>query len=181
MTEPTDNPGGAVLRAIRAEDLPQFLALNNAHAAELSLLAPEELAHLVDRAFLAIRTEAAAFLLAFDQDAAYASPNFLWMRRRFDRFVYIDRVVVAQQARGLGLARQLYGAVLAAARRSGHGRVVCEVNSEPPNLASDAFHRAMGFAEIGNAALDGGRKSVRYMERPVFAADAGSFAPAPAA
>ena len=174
MIEPSDNSGGASLRAIRSDDLPALLALNNDHAVELSLLAPEALAHLVEQAFLGVRTEAAAaFLLAFDQDADYASPNFLWMRRRFDRFVYVDRVVVAPQARGQGLARQLYAALFAEAGRAGHRRVVCEVNSEPPNPASDAFHRALGFAEIGHATWPDGTKSVRYMERQVAGADAG--------
>jgi predicted GNAT superfamily acetyltransferase len=41
---------------------------------------------------------------------------------------------------------------------------VCEVNAEPPNPASDAFHAAMGFAEVGSATLGGG-KQVRYFER----------------
>lgn len=174
MAALSDEPGGGLLRPIRSDDLPALLALNNAHAVELSLLAPEELAQLVQQAFLAIRADAAAaFLVAFDQDAAYASRNFLWMRSRFDRFVYVDRVVVASQARGHGLARRLYAALFAAAARSGHCRVVCEVNSEPPNPASDAFHRALGFVEIGSADLEGGAKSVRYLERPVLGNDAG--------
>jgi uncharacterized protein len=33
-------------------------------------------------------------MLAFDQDADYDSPNFLWFRERLARFVYADRVVV---------------------------------------------------------------------------------------
>ncbi|MEH6721794.1 MAG: GNAT family N-acetyltransferase [Aurantimonas endophytica] len=172
MTVPSEEKSAAALRAIRADDLPGLLALNNAHAEELSLLTAAELAELVDSAFLAIRCETApAFLLAFDQDAAYASPNFLWMRERFERFVYIDRVVVAAEARGRGLARQLYAAVLTAAGRSDHVRVVCEVNRVPPNPLSDAFHATMGFAEIGCAAIKGGAKSVRYLARPIDCVD----------
>jgi uncharacterized protein len=85
------------------------LALNNAHARELSWLEPARLQHLVAHAFLARRIGALdAFLLAFDQDAPYDSPNFLWFRERFPRFVYVDRIVVATHARGHGLARVLY-------------------------------------------------------------------------
>ena len=73
-----------------------MLALNNAHAQELSWLEPERLQHLVGKAFLARRIgELDAFLLAFDQDARYDSPNFLWFRARYPRFVYVDRIVVA--------------------------------------------------------------------------------------
>ncbi len=43
-----------------------------------------------------------ALLLAFDQAADYDSPNFLWFRERFPRFVYVDRIVVAGEARGRG-------------------------------------------------------------------------------
>jgi uncharacterized protein len=65
-----------------------MLALNNAHAEELSWLEPERLAHLVGEAFLARRIgNLAAFLLAFDQDARYDSPNFLWVGARYPRFV----------------------------------------------------------------------------------------------
>ncbi|NDV88048.1 GNAT family N-acetyltransferase [Aurantimonas aggregata] len=162
----------ATLQAIRAGDMPGLLALNNAHAEELSLLTTAEFARLVNTAYLAIRaTTAAAFLLAFDQDTDYASPNFLWMRERFDRFVYIDRIAVAAEARGRGLARQLYAAVFATAARAGHVRVVCEVNREPPNPTSDAFHRAMGFVEIGSADTMDGGKSVRYFARAIDTAD----------
>ena len=85
------------------------LALNNAHAKELSWLEAERLQYLVGHAFLARRVGMLdAFLLAFDQGAPYDSPNFLWFRARYPRFVYIDRVAVATSARGRGLARTLY-------------------------------------------------------------------------
>src|SRR5882724_1911154 len=110
------------------------LALNNPHAKELSWLEPERLQYLTAHAFAARRIGALdAFLLAFDQDAPYDSPNFLWFRARYPRFVYIDRVVVATSARGRGLARTLYRDLFAQAAAAGHARVVCEVNSRPPN------------------------------------------------
>ncbi len=108
--------------------------------------------------------EADAFLVALDQGADYDSPNFLWFRDRFERFVYVDRIAVAPQARGRGLARALYEALIARARAAGHDRIVCEVNADPPNPASDAFHAALGFAVIGAATLSGG-KVARYYAR----------------
>jgi len=140
------------------------LALNNAHAVELSWLDAPRFGELVQCAFLACRIADRAFLLAFDQDARYDSPNFLWFRARYRRFVYVDRVVVAPEARGCGHARRLYAALFDRARRAGHDAIVCEVNREPPNPASDAFHRALGFEAVGRADLPGG-KSVRYLRR----------------
>jgi hypothetical protein len=63
-----------------------LLALNNAHAQELSWLEPERLEYLVGEAFLARRIgNLDAFLLAFDQGARYDSPNYLWFRNRYER------------------------------------------------------------------------------------------------
>ncbi|MDB5447011.1 MAG: family N-acetyltransferase [Phenylobacterium sp.] len=153
----SDLTGSAALRDA-------LLALNNAHAVELSWLEPDRLVHLVAQAFLAKRIgEAEALLLAFDQDADYDSPNFLWFRARCRRFVYVDRIVVAAHARGRGHARRLYLDLFDQALRAGHDRVVCEVNSDPPNPASDAFHATLGFTEVGAGALDGGRKTVSYL------------------
>ena len=150
-----DGPDGAAL-----------LALNNAHAVALSWLEPERLAHLVAQAFLARRVGVAdALLLTFAQDADYDSPNFLWFRERYPAFVYVDRVVVAGSARGRGLARALYDDLFAGAKAAGHERIVCEVNSDPPNPASDAFHAALGFVPVGAAQIHGGKKTVTYLER----------------
>jgi hypothetical protein len=143
-----------------------LLALNNDHAEELSWLTPERLLHMAGQAFCARRIgEVDAFLLAFDQSADYDSPNFLWFRERYPRFVYVDRIVVAASARGRGLARLLYDDLFDEAARRGHSRVVCEVNSEPPNPASDAFHRALGFSQVGSARIHNDRKTVRYLLR----------------
>lgn len=143
-----------------------LLALNNDHAVALSWLEPERLAHLVAEAFVARRVGVAdALLLTFDQAADYDSVNYLWFRARYPAFVYVDRVVVADSARGRGLARALYADLFAAARAAEHDRIVCEVNSDPPNPASDAFHAALGFMTVGTAEIHGGKKTVTYLER----------------
>ncbi len=148
--------------------LPAVLALNNLHAEELSLLDAARLSHLVRQAFHArVIGEADAFLIAFDEGADYDSENYAWFRRHYPRFVYVDRVAVAAAARGRGLARALYEDVFAAARAAGHDMVVAEVNDEPPNPASHAFHAALGFREVGSAFIHGGRKQVRYYARPL--------------
>jgi hypothetical protein len=154
-----DLMGGAALRDA-------LLALNNAHAMELSWLGPDRLRRLVTEAFLARRIGLAdALLLALDQDADYDGSNFLWFRARFRRFVYVDRVVVAAHARGRGHARRLYAELFDRALLAGHDRVVCEVNACPPNPASDAFHAALGFTQVGTGSPDGGDKIVSYLVR----------------
>jgi len=144
-----------------------MLAINNAHAVELSWADEARMAMLVDEAFLAARlgtadTMVGAMLLAFAPGAAYDSANYQWFAARYASFVYIDRVVTAPRARGRGLARRLYAHLFDAARDAGHERIVCEVNSDPPNPASESFHRALGFAPVGEALLENG-KTVTYL------------------
>ncbi len=156
----------AAPRQIESHDLDWVLDLNRRHETELSPLAPRRLEELVAAAFYARALDPqAAFLLALDQDAAYDSPNFLWFRDRTARFVYVDRITVSPAQRGRGLARVLYDDLFASALAQGHGRIVCEVNSDPPNPGSDAFHAALGFREVGRADLADRGKSVRYLER----------------
>jgi predicted GNAT superfamily acetyltransferase len=143
-----------------------LLALNNAHARELSWLEADQLVRLVGASCLALQIgNVAGFLLAFDQDASYGAGNFLWFRARHTRFVYIDRVVVAAAERSRGHARRLYEAAFTQASDGGHDRIACEVNLAPPNPVSDAFHAALGFAEVGRAVIDNGDKTVRYLLR----------------
>lgn len=147
---------------------PPLLALNNEFAEELSYLCPEKAAHLVREAAMACHVgEADALLLAFDQDAAYENPNFEWFRNRFERFIYIDRVVVAPAMRGRGLARALYTALFSRAALLRHSQVVCEINLDPPNPASDAFHASLGFEQVGLAVLPRAGKTVRYFSRKI--------------
>jgi predicted GNAT superfamily acetyltransferase len=141
-----------------------LLALNNAHAQELSWLEGGKLDSMIRNAFLARRIGSVdAFILAFDQDSDYAGENFLWFQSRYERFVYVDRIVVAAEARGRGLARRLYEDLFAAAGLAGQQMIVCEVNVEPPNPESDAFHAGFGFEEVGAALLRSGGKRVRYL------------------
>jgi predicted GNAT superfamily acetyltransferase len=146
-----------------ADILDKLLALNNAHALELSWLDGEKLARMIRGAFVARRVGSVdAFILAFDQDSDYEGENFGWFKTRYERFVYVDRIAVAAAARGRGLARRLYEDVFAAAVDAGQQLIVCEVNSEPPNPESDAFHAGFGFEHVGTATLSSPEKTVRY-------------------
>jgi predicted GNAT superfamily acetyltransferase len=151
----------------RLLDATVILSLNNEHAKETSALDDTGLAVLLDMAFYArgVDRGATAFLIALDQNASYRSPNFLWFKASRKVFVYIDRIIVSRAARGRGIARLLYDDLFATAKQAGHERVVCEVNIEPPNPVSEAFHVAMGFDRVGQATIYDGTKTVRYFEK----------------
>ena len=155
-----------MIAPLALDRLDRALALNNAHAAELSLLDRDGLAGLARQALWAAEAgDGDGFILLLDETAAYGSPNFRWFKERFARFTYVDRVVIAPHARGQGLARRLYAGAFATAIAAGQRVVAAEVNRVPPNPASDAFHAALGFREVGQAAIHGGARTVRYLVR----------------
>jgi uncharacterized protein len=143
-----------------------LLDVNNASARETSLMTPEKFDRMISSALVGtFIAPGAAFLLAFGQGDEYDGGHFLWFRSRFERFIYVDRVVVAEPYRRHGLGRLLYADLFRRAEQLGHTHIACEVNLQPPNPTSDAFHAALGFEEVGRAAVDGGAKTVRYLLR----------------
>ena len=153
-----------MIRAITAGDLPAILVLNNAHAVEVNALTAEVLEALVAvSAHARIVDGGHGFLLAFSERTPAQGPNHAWFLARHPAFLYIDRVVIAPEARGQGHARQLYDDLAAAAA----GRpLCCEVNLEPPNPGSLAFHERLGFVACGEAVDPRNGKHVRYLMRP---------------
>jgi uncharacterized protein len=145
-----------------------LLTINNLSATETSPLDAAKFACMIEAARVAtVAGGGAAFLLAFDQTADYDSPNYLWFRERFERFLYIDRVIVDAAHRRFGFGRALYDDLFRRAGELAHRRIACEVNMLPPNPVSDAFHARLGFAEIGRATLSDGAKAVRYLVKAV--------------
>lgn len=160
------------VRPVASADLGWVLELNRLHETELSPLSATRLRELAQASYRAfVADPEAGFLLTFDQDAAYDSPNFLWFRARLPRFVYIDRIAISATHRRKGFAGALYEALFAAARDDGHRHVVCEVNADPPNPGSDRFHAALGFEVMGEAVLDDRGKKVRYYACDLTATD----------
>jgi predicted GNAT superfamily acetyltransferase len=105
-------------------------------------------------------SEVVAFLLALREGAEYDSPNYRWFDRSDGVFLYIDRVVVASDQQGKGLASAFYDDLFEFARAERVERVTCEVDLEPPNEASDAFHSRYGFVEVGTQWVALGTKRV---------------------
>lgn len=103
----------------------------------------------------------AAFLLAFGPRAAYESPNYRWFNARSADFCYIDRIVVDGRFQRKGLGHALYDDVAAFAAERKIARLTCEVDAEPFNAASDAFHARRGFVEVGTQWIGAKRVSLR--------------------
>jgi predicted GNAT superfamily acetyltransferase len=102
----------------------------------------------------------AAFLLAMSNEAAYENSNFEWFARRYRHFMYIDRIVVSPDFRGLRLGSLLYEELFRSALHSGIPLVTCEYNIVPPNEPSRILHEKFGFKEQGTQWVASGTKKV---------------------
>ncbi|KYC48095.1 MAG: Acetyltransferase (GNAT) family protein [Candidatus Methanofastidiosum methylothiophilum] len=86
------------------------------------------------------------FLMAMDQNTDYDSINFLWFKNKFNKFYYIDRVIVDESMRGKGIASLLYKELI---DTKGDIPLVAEVSINPLNEGSLIFHDKLGFKEVG--------------------------------
>lgn len=90
------------------------------------------------------------FVLTFASGTAYDSSNYLWFTERYGSFYYLDRVVVDPSVRRAGIGTRVYDELEHRARQV--APVMClEVNLDPPNEPSLAFHRRRGYVEVGQA------------------------------
>jgi uncharacterized protein len=101
-----------------------------------------------------------AFLLAMCDGSPYVNENFEWFSKRYERFIYVDRVVVSRASRGLRLGSLLYEDVFRYARSKAIPLVTCEYNIVPPNEPSRLFHEKFGFRQQGTLWLANGTKQV---------------------
>jgi predicted GNAT superfamily acetyltransferase len=154
------------IRDITEADIPDLLALNNSEAEAVNALTREGFEGLLRNAYAARVAEGGqGFLIAFDHATPPQGPNHSWFTARESYFAYVDRVVVAPAARGQGIARALYEDLAALARAERVGLMVCEVNIDPPNPGSLAFHERLGFVAAGEATDPRTGKRVRYLRR----------------
>jgi uncharacterized protein len=188
MTTPQIQPLHAATDSLLALNNDHSIELSPLTLAELGLLLRQSF-------FSATINDCDALLISFDQSSRYEHVNFLWFRAFFEKaleqnaslsssgapraelarglfenprnanFVYVDRVVTSPATRGKGYARALYAELFQRAKSAGHTRIACEVNLDPPNPASDAFHASLNFHEVGRAAIHNNSKTVRYLLR----------------
>ena len=93
-------------------------------------------------------------------ESLYESVNFHYFKDRFTNFLYLDRIVIAEEFRGKALATKLYKHIFAT-----HAPIpiCCEVNSRPPNVASTELHKKLGFRLVGEQSTDKGKKRVQLL------------------
>ena len=152
------------IRNVRRDDLEHLLDLNQSNLPHVGSIAHSDMEHLHSQAIYfriaEFNGQTAGFLIAFDPDADYISPNFLWFKKRYPAFVYIDRITIAAEARRKGIAFSLYRDLEHFAGERKIPLMACEYNLRPQNDISRKFHKKYGFNEVGTQETENGKKTV---------------------
>lgn len=143
-----------ILRDLTPDDFAATLAINEASVPHVSSINEGELARLFswsERALVAdVDGAVAGFVITIAPDMPYGSANYRWFSERYPGIHYLDRVVVADDYRRQGIGSALYQRI--EERRP----VGLEVNVEPLNDVSLAFHKARDYVELEQVAHEGG-------------------------
>ena len=110
----------------------------------------------------------AAFCIVLREgEEAYTSENYRWFSKNYEKFLYLDRIVIDEPFRRLGIGRMLYEATFDRAKETGVSVVTLEVDTIPYNEPSLKFHEAMGFHEVGEQIIRGGTVKVSLQAREI--------------
>lgn len=159
------------MRAYEPSDESTVLAINAECVPEVGDMDAAKLAYFAENAqFFVVEEDDAGnvigFLIGLDEtNTDYPSKNYAWLKERYPKFAYVDRVALTESARGSGLGPRFYNAF--EAWGVGHGKIylTAEVNTVPDNARSHHFHQKHGFVETGRANPYGGDEEVAYYEK----------------
>jgi len=159
------------IRNVRPDELAQLLVLNQSNLPHVGSISMRDMQHLYNQAIYfrvaELNDQPAGFLIAFEPRADYGSLNFLWFKKRYPSFVYIDRIVIAAEARRKSIASALYRNLEDFAVQRHIPQMACEYNLRPPNEISRQFHRRYGFKNAGTQETENGKKTVSLQIKPV--------------
>ena len=102
------------------------------------------------------------FIFLMREGTTYQSENYKFISSKYDHFLYVDRIAIQSNYRRQGLAKKIYNKVIEDGKKL-ELDILCEVNTRPRNDISLAFHKKMGFKEIGTQ--DFQKNSVVYLKR----------------
>ena len=159
------------IRNAGRDDLNHLLELNQSNLPHVGSISRPDLEHLhLQAAYFRVAEfegQTAGFLIAFEPEAEYGSLNFLWFKKHYNAFVYIDRIVVAPEARRKGIAARLYQDLEHYAADRKIPIMACEYNLRPKNDVSRQFHLRYGFKEVGTQDTENGKKTVSLQIKKV--------------
>lgn len=158
-----------MIRAYAPGDRAAVMALNEANVPEVGPMDEAKLDLLLAEAVSTTVAESEGtvigFMILLGPGGRYASPNYRWFVERYERFLYVDRIAVAEEARGQGWGPALYTHFEQIAVERGDPVMLAEVNTVPPNPRSLRFHDIFGFAELARCRPYGGDEEVAMLAK----------------
>lgn len=140
------------LRPLKPEDIPRMVVINEDGLPGTGKVSEAEMANLLSLSELALGYEEDSrlngFVLCLSPNTNYGSLNYAWFSQRYDEFLYVDRIAVAENVRSRGIGTHLYNEVIAHAEHL-EVPVTAEVSLRPPNPRSMKFHDRHGFEQVG--------------------------------
>ena len=150
-----------------SDELPLIVKMNQEALPAVSSVNINDMNHfltIVDYfCSLKIEKKLVGFLIALSPGKEYQSVNYKWFEKRFDSFMYVDRIVIDPSYQGNGLGKSFYND-LADFSNNKTDRITCEVNIRPKNEGSMIFHEKYGFVQVGTQTTENGKKEVSLME-----------------
>ncbi len=162
LRDPATPADEMTIREITPNDLDAVIDINQTALEGVGPLDRERLELLVDEAHKALVLDddgdIAGFVITLPTGAEYESSRYDWFEKRLDDYVYLDRIVVAETHRRLGVASRLYDEI-----EGEEKPVALEVYDD--NDASLAFHRGRGFETVGELEHHG-KTNLMFVREP---------------
>ena len=109
-----------------------------------------------------IKNKISGFLIAIQPGKKYDSLNYKWFEKKFESFIYVDRIVIGSEFQDQGIGKAFYDDLQSYASKK-TSTITCEVNIKPSNEGSMIFHQKYGFKKVGTQITEKGKKEVCLM------------------
>lgn len=164
---PTTATPTLTIRPADARDVADIVVANNAEIPAVSELDADKALELIDLAETAIVAEVdgtfAGFVFGLPSGIdSFRATNYRWFEEQLDDYLYVERIVVADGNQGRGIGRRFYDHLIETSDRA---HLVSEVNTDPRNDASLAFHDRFGFEPIGELTYGDGITCAKLARR----------------
>ncbi len=138
-----------IIRELQPEDLPFAYTINQANVPAVGDESEASFAELYQLCKLALVLELQGqiegFCMILSPHSSYQSPNYLYFKKQYSDFIYLDRIALSSTVQGQGFGPLLYAAI---EQRLKPTLFTLEVNIKPRNEGSLRFHLREGFKVI---------------------------------